>query len=261
MRDILDSRPGDKFWKKSDPRRCHYFEPLSSRPPLGSRGGGGGSGTVTGRTIYHGFAARLDEIRREKFPRFPFYGVILCTKEAAFDTKIQKHIVDKWEYLHRMTGEACLVFAVSDQPSRNVKARYTFDDAAIYDIANRLAVPATALPCVVLVQPPTGETIETLVVSFADHIPVTDDPSAAEITRVFRAMAAALQSCQHKNKRNRIDCVRKELNASLRPRRRGVTDALEVAGRSSENVNKTIVAAQAVGSALVLIASRLLGGP
>jgi len=238
---------------KRDPSRCHYFERLGS-------GGGGGGGTAEPVDVSRGFATRLEEIQREKFPRFPFYGVILCTSESEFDSKIQKHIADKWEYLHRMTGEACLVFAVAGQPSRRVKARQTFDDAAIYDIARRLGVPASALPCVVFFPPPTTEAIETVIVRFADHVPPSAEPTATQITRIFRGMATALETCQGKQRRSRMGCLRKELAAALRPAGRGrVSGALEVAGRSSENVNKTIVAAQAVASVLTVIASRLLG--
>jgi uncharacterized membrane protein len=103
--------------------------------------------------------------------------------------------------------------------------------------------------------------LETLVLRFNAYLPDPECIEGADITRAFRGIAAALRICGDHLPGRRLKCLEQALEEERQALLPNISAeaALERAGKASESLTKTVVAAQAVATVLATLGARLLG--
>ena len=143
---------------------------------------------------------------------YPFYGVLLYTPMNGLDARLHQYVMSRWQFLNRLTGNSCLLFAVEDiERGQDIKE---FKPEEIYDIARTLGTSGTSvkdIPCIVFFTEPKTQS-ETLVLKLGEFLPASNDLTDDNLTDFFRSLEAILDSCSTRASNMRLQCLKEGLN-------------------------------------------------
>jgi hypothetical protein len=184
------------------------------------------------------FIAALSALERGQDAGYPFYCALLYTVEDGLDERIAQFVADHWWELDDMTGDECLVFVVGDRDEEQVVGGRRFAPREVYSIARELGAKPDVLPCACFfVDPSTSR--EVLRLRLRDYLPPPERRAEDDLTRAFRGIAAALQSCAAEASETRLACLRAELteqHSRLLGRQSPAEQASHASGGSFERV-------------------------
>jgi hypothetical protein len=156
------------------------------------------------------FIAVLSALERGEDAGFPIYCALLFTVEEGLDEQIARYVGQHWNELDDMTGDDCLVFVVGDRDAEQVIGGRRFAAREVYSIARELGARADALPCACFFVDPAASR-EVLRVRLRDYLPPLETRAQDDLTRGFRGIGAALQTCAGRDSPQRLQCLRGEL--------------------------------------------------
>jgi hypothetical protein len=156
------------------------------------------------------FLALLSRLERGEAGGFPIYCALLFTTEGGLDERIAHFVADHWWELDDMTADDCLVFVVGDRDQEQVVGGRRLVPSEIYSVARELGARADVLPCACFFVEPASSR-DVLRLRLRDYIPGADPPAEDDLTRAFRAVGSALQTCATRPADQRLDCLRAEL--------------------------------------------------
>lgn len=156
------------------------------------------------------FIAVLSALERGEDAGFPFYCALLFTLEEGLDQQIARFVGQRWRELDDMTGDDCLVFVIGDRDPEQVVGGRRFAVGEVYSIARELGARPDALPCACFFVDPAASR-EVLRVRLRDYLPPPESRAEDDLTRGFRGLGAALQTCAGRPSQQRLQCLRAEL--------------------------------------------------
>lgn len=177
------------------------------------------------------FLAVLSALERGEDAGFPIYCALLFTSEEGLDQRIGVFVAEHWWELDDMTANDCLVFVIGDRDHEQVLGGRQFTPNEVYSVARELGAKADVLPCACFfVDPSTSR--DVLRLRLRDYLPPSEPSGDGDLTRGFRAIGSALQSCAQCPVDERLDCLRAQL---IEQHRRLVGDRESDAAGSQES--------------------------
>lgn len=217
-----------------------------------------------------GFTRHMSAVAEGTGRAYSVYCALLYTVAEGADAEIARYVATHWDELDAMTSNRCLVFVIGETGFRYRDAGIDYSPqrvpggstlmpdqlspAQVYRVADYLGVRPTALPCAAFFVRPQSSR-EVLRLRLADYVPDASDPE--QMTRSFRGIATATETCRKAPMSERLDCLREEL---VRERERMVprvgpspAERVDAAAATVESVEKVLVSSTTIAGALLRV--------